>query len=61
MLKPKKLTRKLWGYFALSLLIFSLLMGTMFAFLFVEYNRKSHQEEMRHQAATLAEAFATFR
>ena len=22
MLKPKKLTRKLWGYFALSLLIF---------------------------------------
>ena len=40
MLKPKKLTRKLWGYFALSLLIFSLLMGTMFAFLFVEYNRR---------------------
>ncbi|WP_029541842.1 hypothetical protein [Selenomonas sp. AB3002] len=61
MLKPKKLTRKLWGYFALSLLIFSLLMGTVFAFLFVEYNRQSHQEEMRHQAATLAEAYPTFR
>lgn len=61
MLKPKKLTRKLWGYFALSLLIFSLLMGTVFALLFVEYNRQSHQEEMRRQAETLAEAWPAFR
>ena len=61
MLKPKKLTRKLWGYFALSLLIFSLLMGAVFASLFVEYNRQSHQEEMRRQAETLAEAWPAFR
>ena len=61
MLKPKKLTRKLWGYFALSLLIFSLLMGAMFSFLFTSYNREAHQSEMRRQAETLAAALPAFR
>ena len=54
MLKPRQLTKKLWGYFALSLLMFSLLMGTLFACLFMSYSRESHQSEMRRQAETLA-------
>lgn len=51
-----KLTKKLWSYFALLLLIFSMLIGGAFAFLFVSYNREAHQEEMRRQAIALAEA-----
>lgn len=61
MTKPRKLTRKLWGYFALSLLLFSLLIGMVFSFLFVEYNSKAHRSEMQRQAETLAAALPAFR
>ncbi len=51
-----KLTKRLWGYFALLLAVFSLLIGSVFAVLFVGYNREIHQDELRRQATALAEA-----
>lgn len=51
-----KLTKRLWSYFSLLILFFSVLIGSVFAFMFVEYNRENHQEEMRRQATALAEA-----
>lgn len=61
MMKPRKLTKKLWSYFAISLLIFSLVIGTVFYFLFMGYNRTAHEAEMRRQAETLAAALPAFR
>ena len=55
-MRSGKLTKRLWSYFSLLILFFSALMGSVFAFLFVEYNRESHQEELRRQAVALAEA-----
>ena len=57
----RKLTRRLWGSFALSLLLFSLLIGSVFAYLFRDYHQEAHQEEMRRQAETLAAALPAFR
>ena len=61
MTKPGKLTRKLWGYFALTFLLFSLIIGAVFSFLFTDYNRTVHEAEMRRQAETLAAALPAFR
>ena len=60
-MQTRKLTRRLWGSFALSLLLFSLLIGSVFAFLFMDYHQEAHQTEMRHQAETLAAALPAFR
>ena len=56
-----KLTKRLWAYFAMPLLIFSLIIGAVFSFLFMGYNREAHSSEMRRQAETLAAALPAFR
>lgn len=61
MTKPGKLTQRLWGYFALTFLLFSLIIGAVFSFLFTDYNRTAHEAEMRRQAETLAAALPAFR
>ena len=50
----QQLTRRLVGYFSLALLLFALLIGSCFAFLFTGYSRHVHEEELQRRVETLA-------
>jgi len=50
------LFKKLLFYFSAVLLIFSLLIGSVFSFLFVRHSQDVHQEEMQKRAVALAAA-----
>jgi len=50
------LLRRMLLYFSTVLLLFSLLIGSVFAFLFARHSQKVHQEEMRERALALAAA-----
>lgn len=50
----QQLTRRLVGYFSLALLLFALLIGSCFSFLFTGYSRHVHEEELQRRVETLA-------
>lgn len=57
MLKSK-IAKKLSMYFALALLIFSLIIGSAFFFLFRKYTVDVHKNELKNYAVSLAEALS---
>lgn len=50
------LTRRLVMYFSVTLLLFSMLIGTVFAFLFTRYTREMQEEALQERAGSLAAA-----
>ena len=54
-----KITRRLVLYFSLTLVVFSIIIGSLFSFLFVNYTTDLHIKDMKRRAATLAETLST--
>ena len=52
----QQLSRRLIGYFSLTLLLFALLIGSCFSLLFTRYSQHVHEEELQRRAETLAAA-----
>ncbi len=51
-----RLTRRLLAYFSLTLLLFALLCGAVFSWLFTRYTQQVYENELRQRAQTLAAA-----
>ncbi|SFT75785.1 Signal transduction histidine kinase [Selenomonas sp. GACV-9] len=49
-----RLTKRLLIYFSLTLLLFAVLCGSVFAWLFMRYNQQVYETELRQRAETLA-------
>ena len=53
-----KLTRRLVLYFSVSLLVFSLIIGTLFYILFERYTTRLHIEDLKQRATAIAETIS---
>lgn len=51
-----RLTKRLLAYFSLTLLLFALLCGAVFSWLFTRYSQQVYEQELRQRAETLAAA-----
>lgn len=56
-----KITKKLIFYFAIVLLLFSLVIGLLFIMLFTYHTTHLHQEELEQQAKIIAENFTEYK
>lgn len=54
------IAKKLLLYFALSLGIFSVVIGLLFAFLFSQYTQNHHKQDMKTRADTIARTLANY-
>ena len=50
-----KITRRLILYFSMTLLVFSLLIGSLFSMLFIRYTSSTQQDELRKKAIAIAD------
>lgn len=55
-MRKKRLTKRLLLYFSVTLILFALIMGSVFSWLFTHYNQHVHEEETMQRALTLAAA-----
>ena len=55
-MRKKRLTKRLILYFSVTLILFALIMGGVFSWLFTHYNQHVHEEETMQRAMTLAAA-----
>ncbi|WP_255448768.1 sensor histidine kinase [Selenomonas ruminis] len=55
-MRKKRLTKRLILYFSVTLILFALIMGSVFSWLFTHYNQHAHEEETMQRAMTLAAA-----
>ncbi len=54
-----KITHRLVLYFSLTLLVFALIIGSLFSFLFVHYTSDLHIKDMKRRAITLADTLSS--
>ncbi|WP_296786224.1 HAMP domain-containing sensor histidine kinase [Selenomonas sp.] len=55
-MRKKRLTKRLLLHFSVTLILFALIMGSVFSWLFTHYNQHVHEEETMQRALTLAAA-----
>lgn len=55
-MRNKRLTKRLLLYFSVTLILFALIMGSVFSWLFTHYNQHVHEEETMQRVLTLAAA-----